>query len=144
MDAILFSADPTLVNINDAVSHLINHDELYWEVGFLINRDQFHYPILGYIHICGRQVQYVATIKSIIPFTSIHYEDPNLSIRVKPSKWMKEWREDINNIRTYHWKNVLVISQIKPFFFDTYGFKKYDGSFVTKAPQNYVRVLRPI
>jgi len=49
-------------------------------VGFSINRERFLYPILGYIHICGGQVEYVATIQDIIPFSPSHYEDKELSI----------------------------------------------------------------
>jgi hypothetical protein len=53
MDAILFSANPTMVKVDDAIRHLSDHEELYWEIGFSINRERFLYPILGYIHICG-------------------------------------------------------------------------------------------
>lgn len=67
--------------------------------------------------------------------------DEELSKRVKPEKWIKEWQENKNSIRSK--KNVFVITQIEPFSYDTYQFRKYDGSYVTKAPQNYIRVLQP-
>ena len=142
MDAILFSANPTMVKVDDAIRHLSDHKELYWEIGFSINREQFHYPILGYIHICGGQVEYVATIQDIIPFSLIHYEDKELSMRVKPSPWLIEWIENFNNCRFYPWKNALVMTHIEPFSCDTYDFQKYRGGTVKKAPQNYIRVLQ--
>ena len=40
MDAILFSANPSMVTVDDAIRHLSNHDELYWEVGFRITGKQ--------------------------------------------------------------------------------------------------------
>ena len=33
MDAILISANPTMVTIDDAIRHLVDHDELYWRLG---------------------------------------------------------------------------------------------------------------
>jgi hypothetical protein len=143
MDVILFSARPTLVDVNDAINHLSNHEELYWEVGFRIIPNQFHYPLLGYIHICSRQVEYVATIKAIIPFRKSHYEDKNLSIRVKPAKWLKDWKENKNHIRDYPWKYELVMTNIDLFPCNTYKFKKYNGDLVKNAPRNYTRVLQP-
>jgi len=143
MEAILFSAKPTLVDVNDAISHLSNHEELYWEVGFPIIGKQFHYPIHGYIHICKGQVEYVATINRIIPFDRKHYEDEHLAVRVKPIQWLMDWKENKNNIRNYDWKYELVMTRIESFPFDTYRFQKYDGSIVTWAPRNYIRVLNP-
>jgi hypothetical protein len=86
----------------------------------------------------------VATIINIIPFDLDHYINKEISSRVKPSQWIKDWEENKNLIRDYDWKHELVMTQIETFSYDTYGFKKFDGSFVTKAPQNYVRVIRPI
>jgi hypothetical protein len=37
MDAILFSAKPSWVDVNDGISHLASQSELYWEVLFPIN-----------------------------------------------------------------------------------------------------------
>jgi hypothetical protein len=51
------------------------------------------------------------------------------------------WNSNINDIHIYHWKNVLVMTHIESLSYDTYRFKKYDGSYVTKAPQNYTRIL---
>jgi len=143
MDAILFSANPAMVKVDDAIRHLSDHNELYWEVGFSIDRDRFVYPILGYIHICGGQVEYVATIQDIIPFSPRHYEDKELSKKVKPDPWLREWAENINNIRFHPWKNAFVMIHIEPFSHNTYDFQKYAGGPVKKAPQNYTRVLKP-
>ena len=45
MDAILFSAKPK--NAEDAKGHLENHEKLYWEVTFEINKERFSsFPIL--------------------------------------------------------------------------------------------------
>jgi len=34
VDAILFSASQALVSVDDAIRHLADHSELYWEVHF--------------------------------------------------------------------------------------------------------------
>lgn len=143
MDAILFSANPTMVRVDDAIRHLSYHEELYWEVGFRINREKFSYPILGYIHICGGQVEYKVTIRDIIPFSQRHYEGNELSERVKPNPWLREWEENINGVRSYPWKNALVITHIEPFSYDTYDFRKHEGSSIQRPPQNYIRVIPP-
>lgn len=143
MDAILFSANPTMVTVDDARRHLSDHEKLYWEVGFSIDRNRFVYPILGYIHLCGGQVEYVATIQDIVPFSPSHYEDKELSKRVKPAQWLREWEENLDNCRFYPWKNAFVMTDIKPFSYNTYDFQKYEGGPVKHAPQNYIRVLQP-
>jgi hypothetical protein len=143
MDAILFSANPTLVEVDDARRHLADHDELYWEVGFQILREKFLYPILGFIHIKGGQVEYKVIIRDIIPFSREHYEDQNIAKRVKPEPWRTEWKININNIRNYHWKNTLVMTSIEPFSYNTYQFFKCDGQLIKKPTQSYIRVLPP-
>jgi hypothetical protein len=143
MDAILFSADTKLININDAIRHLTVNKELYWEVGFRILPEKFQYPLNGYIHICGNQVEYVATIIKIIPFSRCQYENNDLTIRIKPFEWIRDWHENNNNIRNYHWKYTLIMTHLESFSFNTYRFQKYDGSYVQRAPQNYIRVLPP-
>lgn len=141
MDAILFSANPTMVKVDDAIRHLSDHEELYWEVGFKIDRDRFVYPILGYIHICGGQVEYVATIQDIVPFSPRHYEDKEFSKKVKPAPWLMEWSKNVANCRSYHWKNAFVMTHIEPFSSNTYNFQKYEGGAVRHPPQGYIRVL---
>lgn len=143
MDAILFSANPTMVMVDDAIRHLAEHDELYWSVPFSIDRNKFAYPILGYMHICGDQVEYVATIKEIIPFSPQHYEDKELSQKVKPAIWSREWEENLENCRSYPWKNALVMTHIEPFSYNTYWLEKYGGGAVRLPPQGYIRVLPP-
>jgi len=143
MDAILFSADSAVTQVDDAIRHLSDHEELYWEVCFAIRRNRFGYPILGYIHICGAQVEYVATIQDIVPFSRAHYEDKELSSRVKPAIWLREWEENLNQCQFRPWKNALVMTQIEPFSYNTFDLHKYEGALVTKAPQNYTRVWPP-
>ena len=143
MDAILFSANPSMVTIDDAIRHLADHEELYWEVGFRIAKNGFSYPMLGFMHISGAQVEYRVTIRDIVPFSLAHYEDKKLAERVKPKPWLREWRENLNDVRSYPWKNALVMTEIVPFSHDTYSFHKHDGLSVKKPPQSYVRVLPP-
>src|ERR1039458_251729 len=102
MDAILFSANPNIVVVDDAIKHLAGHEDLYWEVGFRIRGERFSYPMYGFIHVCGvgGQVEYRASIRGILPFSRDHYEDKALAERVKPESWRREWIENRNDIRT--------------------------------------------
>ena len=143
MDAILFSANPNMVKVDDAIRHLSSHDELYWEVGFSVVRERFEYPMLGFIHIKRGQVEYKVTIKDIIPFSPEHYEGQPLAEMVKPEPWLKEWEDNLNDARSYPWKTAIIMTDIKPFSYDTYKLQKYDGNPVTHPPQNYIRVLPP-
>lgn len=143
MDAILFSANPTMVEIDDAVRHLADHDELYWEVPFPLARNKFSYPMLGFIHISGGQVEYRVTIRDAIPFSPEHYEREGLAERLKPEPWRREWRENLRDVRSRPWKTALVISSIEPFSYDTYKFRRQDGSLIQRPPRSYVRVLPP-
>jgi hypothetical protein len=135
-DAILFSAKPSMVDVDDARRHLEDHKELYWTVGFPIAKQQFAFPIFGFIHISGGQVEYRALVDDIVPFSADHYESPSL----KPAPWRERWKNDPNERA---WKNNLVMREIVPFSFDTYQFEKYDGGAITHPPQGYVRVIPP-
>jgi hypothetical protein len=143
MDAILFSANPSMVTVDDAIRHLSTHDELYWEVGFRIAKDSFSFPMLGFIHISGSQVEYRATISDIVPFSPDHYDNKKLAERVKPKSWLQEWKKNVGVARTHPWKNALVMTEIVPFSYDTCSIYKYDGTLIQKAPQGYARVLPP-
>lgn len=143
MDAIMFSANPSMVRVDDAIRHLADHNELYWEVGFRIDPSNFSYPLMGFIHIKGGQVEYKTTIRDIKGFSPEHYESQGLAARVKPEPWLREWEQNYGDIRSYPWKSALVITEIEPFSYDTYEFSKYDGSPIKKPPQSYVRVLPP-
>jgi hypothetical protein len=92
VDAILFSANPDMVTVDDAIRHLADHKELYWEVPFRIVKDNFSYPLYGFMHISGGQVEYRVTICDIVSFSPAHYEG-ELAARVKPQPWLQEWRE---------------------------------------------------
>jgi hypothetical protein len=144
MDAILFSAKPNLVVVDDAIRHLADHDQLYWEVGWRISPIHFTFPILGFIHISGGQVEYRVTIPGILPFSPEHYENETLAAQVKPEVWIQEWKENLKKVRSLPWRTALVMDRIEPFSYDTYAFRKWkDGMNVTKAPQNYSRVIPP-
>jgi hypothetical protein len=132
-DAILFSANPNRTEIDDAIRHLADHEELYWSVGFQIDIKQFSYPMYGYIHIAGEQVEYRATINEIIPFSPEHF-DP----RLKPEAWIREQKE-----RPRSWKYSLVITEIVPFSYETCELQKRDGGLVQRGPEGYVRILPP-
>jgi hypothetical protein len=131
-----------MVTVDDAISHLAGHKELYWEVPFRIVKDNFSYPMYGFMHISGRQVEYRVTIRDIVPFSPAHYEG-NLGAQVKPEPWVREWRENTNDTRLVPWKNTLVMTGIVPVSYNTRSFKKADGAQVQAPPRSYVRVLRP-
>lgn len=136
MDAILFSANPSMVEMDDAMNHLENHKELYWSIGVPIIGDKFSFPIFGFIHLSGSQVEYRALISDIIPFSPKHYDDP----AVKPEAWRQRWKEE----QTAHaWKSTIVMTEIVPFSFDTYRVEKFGGGLITHPPQGYVRVIPP-
>ena len=132
-----------MVEVDDAIRHLADHEELYWNVGFGIARDAFVYPMCGFIHISGAQVGYRVTISNILPFSPDQYEDRKLAERVKPKPWLREWEENLNDLRLFPGKHALVMTEIVPFSYDTCSFFKYDGTRVQKPPQGYVRVRLP-
>ncbi|MBI2294408.1 MAG: DUF91 domain-containing protein [Betaproteobacteria bacterium] len=132
-----------MVVVDDAIRHLANHEELYWEVGFRMAKDNFSFPMLGFMHISGGQVEYRVAIRDIVSHSPDHYEDRSLAERVKPESWIREWKENLDDFRSYPWKNTLVMTEIAPFSYDTYSFQKYDGTSVQIPPHGYVRVLPP-
>ena len=95
-DAILFSANPSMVDVDDARRHLEEQKELYWSVGFLIDKNQFSFPILGFIHVSGGQVEYRALVNDIVPFSARDYEN----VTLKPTPWRERWEND-SNMRGY-------------------------------------------
>lgn len=138
MDAILFSGKSCYVE--HALRHLANHKRLYWEVGFPIKREKYALPMLGYMHVKGRQVEYKVTIQDIVPFSSSRYEDPEIAREVKPEPWIREWAQNTGDIRSHHWKNALVITMIERFPCITTDFRRLNRSAVKHAPQGYIRV----
>jgi hypothetical protein len=135
-DAILFSAKRGMTDVDDARRHLEINKQLYWSVGFSIDRNQLSFPLFGFIHITGAQVEYRALVIDIVPFSPSHFEDPSL----KPSLWRAEWKNDPYK---HDWRNSLVIAEIVPFSFDTRQFEKHGGGVVKDAPQGFVRVIPP-
>jgi hypothetical protein len=95
------------------------------------------------IHVSGEQMKYVATIKDIVAFSRTHHADREFANKVKPSEWIKEWEQNVDEIRNRPWKNALVITDINPFLYDTLAFKQYRNGPVTRAPQGYIRVIPP-
>ncbi|MGD0570805.1 MAG: endonuclease NucS domain-containing protein [Candidatus Sulfotelmatobacter sp.] len=142
VDAILFSANPNMVTVDDAIRHLADHKELYWAVPFRIVKDNFSYPLYGFMHISGGQVEYRVTVCDIVSFSPAHYEG-ELAARVKPQPWLQKWRKNANDTRSRSWKNALVMTDIVPVSYDTCSFKKADGAQVQAPPRSYVRVLPP-
>jgi hypothetical protein len=143
MDAILFSANPDWVDVNDAIEHLKTHSELYWEVPFPINKNKYESPINIEGYISGDQVKWVATIKNIVPFSPSHYEDEKFAKEIKLQKWINEWKLNLDGTKNKHWKNALVMTRIKACQYDTLKFEKYSGGLVKLPPQGYIRVLQP-
>lgn len=115
MDAILFSAKPSMVDVDDAIRHLADHKELYWEVGFQIVKEKLSFPILGFIHISGGQVEYRVTINDILPFDPAHYENAALAERVKPEPWRREWKENFKGIGHIHGRKLSLSHELTPF-----------------------------
>ena len=134
MDAILFSVNPAMAVVDDAVRHLADHKELYWSVGFKIDGGKFTYPMYGYMHIKREQVEYRATISDIVPFLPAHFDQ-----LLKPKLWTREWKDE----KPRPYENSLVITEIKPFSYDTYSLKKCDGTSVKVPPMGFVRILLP-
>jgi hypothetical protein len=99
-----------------------------------IVKNQFTFPMYGLIHLTGEQVEYLATIRDILPFSQDQF---NLS--VKPEVWNTEQEE---NPKEY--VSSLVITEIVPFSYPTLSLKKSDGSDVRATPQGgYVRIVLP-
>ncbi len=138
MDAILFGSNPRVGDIADAIKHLADHKELYWTVGFKIAKKYFSFPLLGFIHVAGKQVEYKATINQILPFEPAHYENA----AVKPESWRQEWK-DVKRRPHLPQENTFIITQIERVSCEATSFKKPGGGSVTHAPQSYVRVLPP-
>jgi len=140
MDAILFNARPHMVNVEDAINHLVDHKNLYWAVGFNISKKNFSFPMLGFIHMVGEghNADYKIIIDNILSFDPAHCEDEN----IKPASFRRNWNDNVDNCRSHPWKNELVISRITHFLSDITSFKKLDGQPITLV-RGYVRVMPP-
>jgi Endonuclease NucS len=139
VDAILISARQGMVEVDDAVRHLAEHTKLSWSVGFPIVTNRLHFPILCFIHVTARQVEYRATIECIIPFDPTHYDDPAL----KPETWRRDWKASVSEGRAHPFRNELIMTRIDPYSCETTSLRKYGGGLVTNAPQGFIRVLEP-
>lgn len=147
MDAILFCANPNYVDMEDVIDHLKNNEELYWEIRFNINKNNFSFPMVGLIHISGDKVRYKVIIKDIIPFSSTHFENTELAQRVKPKKWRESWNSGTDEFYSpgnrHKLKRELVITEINDFDYPTKDIKDLRGSVISRAPMNYIRILDP-
>src|SRR5438128_1841577 len=94
MDAILFCADPSQASMDDAIHHLQTHTRLYFEVKFRIRRENFSFPIAGFIHISGDKVRCVAQIEDIVPFSADHFEYREGAEAIKPVQWVRQSTEN--------------------------------------------------
>lgn len=145
MDAILFSANPKICNMEDAVAHLKTHSQLYFEVKFPILKGSFRsFPIDGFIHVSGTgdKVQYRVRIEDIVPFSKDHYEKPELYGDVRPRKWIKEWQDNINNIQQEPWKYALVMTRIDSIDIKMSALRNRHGKRA-KAQQRYCMINPP-
>jgi hypothetical protein len=140
-DAILISANLTMVDIDDALHHLESNKELYWSVMFPIRTERFRFPIYAFIHISGGQVEYRALVDRIIPFSPAVFDGP-LAEHVKPPSFRDLWKSSRIE-RERPWKNDLVFTEIVPFSFDTRRFEMYKGGLVSRPKQGYIRVISP-
>jgi hypothetical protein len=146
MDSMFFSADPSQADMGDAISHLETHQKLYFEVKFPIRKASFSsFPIAGFVHISGSgdKVENVARIEDIVPFSKDHYEKPELYGDVRPSKWLIEWRDNVNDIQSQPWKYALVITAIDRVDFEMSALRNLKGEPVIHAPQGYYKVMPP-
>jgi hypothetical protein len=64
-EAILFSANPAQADMRAAFLHLEQHRDLYFSVRYRI---QLPPPLLGFVHVSGDQVRYVAYIQNIVDY----------------------------------------------------------------------------
>lgn len=137
--AILFSADPSIGNIQDAINHLRTHKELYWEVGYNIDKNKFTFPLIGYIHIKKIGVKYRVVIKDIKPHKKYHYTGQE-AYKIKPKEWIEGYNGDES------WKSCYVFTRIEELtdVIDTLSIKKENGESITLAPQGYVRIIDPL
>jgi hypothetical protein len=136
--AILFSANPKMVDLQDAMDHLTTNRELYWATGAQMKRGNFAFPLLGLIHVNGVGGSYQSLICDIIPFSTAHFNDSS----VKPRSFRERWEHDPRE-RDRPWKFELVMTQLSPLSFDTLKLERLEGGFVKIAPRNYVRVIPP-
>jgi hypothetical protein len=127
--AILISARRSMVDVDDAIRHLADHRELYWSLPVKINTSALSFPIFGFIHVTGEQVEYRTTITDIIPFDAAHYDNT----QVKPEPWRNEWKQNIEGRKNF--KIELVMTRIDPFSCETTSLRKHDGEPVTIAPR---------
>ncbi|HEY3973845.1 MAG TPA: hypothetical protein VGM18_12640 [Candidatus Sulfotelmatobacter sp.] len=139
MDAILISWRPDPKEVEDVLEHLADGHEYYWRVKFrFAKKNDFKFPMLGYVHMAGRNVEHLLSICDIIPFSTSHYE---LSDPVIPESWIKEWNDKPNE--RVAWKTQLVVTKIEPIRYNTLSFQKCDGTPVKQPPMNFIRVLEP-
>lgn len=140
-DAILISANLRWVDMDDASRHLEDHKELYWSVGFQIDKHRLSFPVFVFIHISGGQVEYRARVNDILPFSETIYKDAALSERVMPQAWRDMRQQEKEEAKPK--RNTLVMTEIVPFSLDTRLFEKPGGGRVTLPPYGYVRVIPP-
>jgi hypothetical protein len=144
MDAILFSAKPSVVDMDDVIRHLEDHEELYFEVKFAIDKSKYRFPLLGLVHISGDQVRYCVKISDIIAFSPTHYQNATLAERVKPQRWILEWKANLDNCQHWNWRCALVMTHIEEYSYNTWTLQKFEGGLVRQPPQQYIKIVPPL
>jgi hypothetical protein len=99
-------------------------------------------PLVGFIHISGDQVRYVAYIRDIVEYESKHHDDPAFAPLVKPQKWLEAVRAAMDQDPP-PWRMSLIITRLVPFDCATLAMRKADGGSLTLAPQKYCAVREP-
>ena len=139
MMAILFCTNQ--ININSMINHLKNHERIFFEVGYAIKRDNFTFPICGYIHIKKDKTRYRATIDDIEPFREEHYSGPDAN-EIKPKEWIEYYKTHPEE--SDRWEFCYVISKLEvlPEPLETTTIKKIDGTNAA-TPYSYTRIIDP-
>jgi hypothetical protein len=120
-----------------AIEHLNrNNKELYWStIGFSIRKENLILPIVGLIHVKGKNVMYRCNIVDIKPYDITHHTDPTK----KPQEWIDEQRNNPEN----DYRSTLVIAAMEKFNYNTRDLVGIDGRAVINPPRGYQRVILP-
>lgn len=135
--AILFSVDAKATKMQVAIEHLKNNNNLYWHVGFNINKSHFTFPLTGYMYINGEGVKFKIIIDDIVTHDPQHYLGPNAA-KITPNVWIDNFKKNPRD-----WKVAFVISKIEelPRSIAVTEIKKENGEFVSWPPQGYIKVM---
>jgi hypothetical protein len=112
------------------------NEELYWStIGFSIKKENFIFPIIGLIHVKGKNVMYKCSIVDIKPYDISHHTDPSK----KPPSWIEEQRNHPEN----DYRSNLVVTTMDRFNYNTRNLVGIDGKTITNPPRGYQRIILP-